>query len=51
MKETSKKITGILIILASIVWIITNAFKKDLLMIFVGVCLMITGISYLIQKK
>jgi uncharacterized membrane protein HdeD (DUF308 family) len=50
-KETSKKITGILIILASIVWIITNALKKDLLMIFVGVCLMVAGISYLIPKK
>jgi uncharacterized membrane protein HdeD (DUF308 family) len=51
VKETGKKITGILIILASIVWIITNAFKQELLMIFVGVCLMITGISYLIPKK
>jgi uncharacterized membrane protein HdeD (DUF308 family) len=51
MKETSKKITGILIILASIVLIITNALKKDLLMIFVGVCLMVAGVSYLISKK
>lgn len=50
-KENSKKIAGILIILAGIIILIANVMDKKTSMILTGICFMFIGALYLIPAK